>query len=752
MSLTHIADIAGIVGAVLGIGAVIAGLARWWRRRGALLARIETEGLRVLRAAVTARPMLEADGFEGRASELEQLARLMANSSGPIWVTGPPQAGKSWLVSHHLHQAGLSKRAARFELRSETDFQGLLEGLSMFLRASGAPAMRSDVSTRKLTVTDRAEQLSQALSAAGLVVFLDSYEQIGGAHEIHDLVKSLHESPGRPTVIIGTTDKPDWADEAAEVKLAAIEPAAGLKIIERVGADPKDADRLQQLTGGLPGLLELAGAQSARGEFEPGARIWQTDARHLARALLAHAFAAGSPGMQRLWIGLCLLPAAASRETAEATSGVDQFDEAWGELVRNGALEPRQDRAELHPLARQIGCARPSPRRAPARALARGIAQYYADFVEEEDEYPSTVLAEMENVLAAAALAYRNRQWATLWRIGVTLDPLLSHAGGRRVREALLYLCHQAARLAKDKERRAEFAYALGRTRELRGDPGRADDWHRESLSLSRETGERSSEGLALASLGRLAHLQGRLPQAESKYRDALRIQRSLDMRAEESDTRRRLGLLALDRGSLAGARRASEKSLELARALNSGTLQSNALHALGLIEAAAGSADAAAARFQESLDAARTAEDKAAQAAALVGLGAAARAQGNLDQAQRLCQESLALAETVESPGAAWRARAELARVASERGDLDQAGALCEESLAEVRETGDVPGEARLLWDMARLAEKQRDPRAAAERLRDAVAMFDEMGLVDRDEAREELDRLRKDLQTQGH
>jgi hypothetical protein len=50
-------------------------------------------------AGLGARPPVNTEGFLAREAELARLNQLVTDGKRIIWVTGPTQAGKTWLVS-----------------------------------------------------------------------------------------------------------------------------------------------------------------------------------------------------------------------------------------------------------------------------------------------------------------------------------------------------------------------------------------------------------------------------------------------------------------------------------------------------------------------------------------------------------------------------------------------------------------------------------------------------------------------------
>ncbi len=84
-------------------------------------------------------------------------------------------------------------------------------------------------------------------------------------------------------------------------------------------------------------------------------------------------------------------------------------------------------------------------------------------------------------------------------------------------------------------------------------------------------------------------------------------------------------------------------------------------------------------------------------------------------------------------------------------RGRVEQAEQLYWQSLRVEREVGARPGEALTLAQMALLAEDQGRLAPAVERMQQALAMLEEMGMRQKEQARQDLERMRQRLAEEG-
>jgi len=656
--------------------------------------------------------MVPTVDFRDRERELERLRELVKEGRGVLWVTGPSQAGKSWLISRHLKARDAEGGAARFELREKPLVEGFFEGVNAFLREREEDGFNAALRSPHLDVEGRAARLCQVLRGGAWVLLLDSFESVAEDAEWERVVKVMQEgSLDGSVVFVGSRVMPEWGDRQAELALGPMDEEEGKGMLAESGVRGDAADELFERTGGLPGALEVAGALAADRGAGDVLRDVKGAAGEIGESLLAETFEAAGEGAKRLWAGLCVLPGAVMRQTGEALCERDDFAEAWSELVRRKLLEPGEERAELHPLARTVGEARLRGMVEWEEECGRRIADFYAQFAEEKKEDRAAVEGELENVLAAARLAFRYGEWDALWQIGDRVVPLLLLTGRWATGEELVRLYGEGARDAKEPAR----------------------------------------ELLSLGELANLAYRRGDLPAAEERYAAVLTAAQTRQMRKEEGTTLHQLGMVAQARGKLDEAEGLYRESLEIKREVRDRPGEASTLHNLGALAQQRGKLDEAEGLYRESLEIEREVGSRPGIAMSLHQLGRVAQDRGKLEEAEGLYRESLEMKREVgDRPGEA-AALHQLGMVAQDRGKLDEAEDWYKQSLEIEREVGNRPGEARTMAQMALLAEKQEDLKLAVERMEKACAMLEEMGLAEQEKAREHLDRLKRRLRKEG-
>jgi len=747
--LPFASDLVTLIWAAIALAVAVVGLLRLRRarRKAAREAHESAPEQEAPLAGLTARPVMRAQGFKDREAELARLGDMMAQGNGVVWVTGPTQAGKSWLLSRYMLDNGLARRAGRFELRHGHRLLDVLEGINSFLCRQGENGFGAACGNPNLADVDRLGPLVHVLSRGKWVIILDSYEQVADSPELRKLVEVMQQDLVGSTVFVGSRVMPEWGDREAEIEVRAIEEQAGKELVREAGAPAEAADDLYRAVGGLPGALKLAGALAQERGASEVARDVKGAAGDVGEKLLAETFEAASEGARKVWAGLCLLPAPVTREAARAMCALDGFDEAWAELVRRKLLEPGAERAELHPLARAIGEARLGDMGAWPRACGKRGAAFYSEFAEKKGHDRLAVEPELENLLAAARLAFQYAEWKALWRMGIALGEALDRAGRWAARDELLRLSYEGAGRAANRGARARFSHNLAIALQQRGDVEGAERLCRESLAIAREMGDRPGEAKTLHQLGIVAETRGDLQEAERLYRESLGIEREVADRPGEGATLHQLGTVAHTRGDLQEAERLYRESLRIERKVGDRPGEADTLHQLGIVAQIGGDLQEAERLYGESLRIKREVGDRPGEAKTLHQLGTVARISGDVQEAQRLYQESLGIERQVgDRQGEAMTLHG-LGILAQRSGDVQEAQRLYRESLGIEREVGDRPGEARTLAQLALLAEDQGDLPLALQRMEKAAAMFEEMGLAERGKAKEDLERLRRRL-----
>ncbi len=756
----------------------------WFRRRQ------ETKAGTL--AGVSTRPWPRTDGFRDRGTELQELGQCLGQR-GVIWVTGPTQAGKTWLVSQYVRAQQLEQRAACLEVESTHDLEAVLAGINCFLCGKGQWRYNTECHGTSRAPRDKIGPLLEVLDKDGhrWVIVLDSFERIERDKDARELVKAMQRSLSKCTVVVVSHVMPGWATEAPkppEIQLGPIEEAAGRALLSQSGLAGRglDLDELYDLVGGLPGALErLVVLVDSRG---PDAVRNQLKTRlDVGKWVFGAVFEDANPDTKKLWTGLSLLPGPMTYDTAEKICELGAFSECWDSLQQWKLLMPADGGWQLQPLARAVGGANLSARAGWAEECGCKAANVYADFAENQAQDRAVVERELGNILAAASLASQYRQCEELWRIGRAMNKPLDEVGQWPARQKLLGLCYRAARDAKDDARRMEFAYELGLVVQDGGKLKEAQQLYRESLDAARKLGNKPTEIRSLHGLGWVAQLRGKLDEAVKSYRESGQIAESEGDKRALARSLHQQGTVARRRGKLTEAEELYQKSLEISQGLPHRIDVAHTRHELGIVARLRGQLEKAGTLFEESLRIEQQAGHRPSEATtlyelacvdllrgdhneahrrcsnsleitqqvgmgmqeprALLLLGMIAHERGDPDTAEKHCAGALEKALAVEDRPGEGMTKLRLGLLAQERGKLNEAQQLYKEAGQIAREVGSPVDEARAIAETARLAEKQGDLKSATRGMNEACQMFEEMGLAETEKAKTDLARLRDRL-----
>ena len=288
-----------------------------------------------------------------------------------------------------------------------------------------------------------------------------------------------------------------------------------------------------------------------------------------------------------------------------------------------------------------------------AQVLRRRHAEYFLALAEKAE--PELSGAEQERWLEWLEAEHNNLRAALRWveesgeaEMGLRLGGALwrfwmvrgHYSEGRERLARLLSLAGASGRTAA----RAKALNGAGSLADSQGDYAAAHSLYEESLTISRELGDKRGIAAALNGLGIVAWYQGDYAAARSLYEESLAIRRELGDKQGIAKSLNNLGLVALGLGDYAAARPLYEESLAIIRELGDRQLIA---YSLGNLEnVALGKPDYVAARslYEESLEILRELGDKGGIAESLTNLGSVACKQGNYVAARPLYEESLAI------------------------------------------------------------------------------------------------------------
>lgn len=244
----------------------------------------------------------------------------------------------------------------------------------------------------------------------------------------------------------------------------------------------------------------------------------------------------------------------------------------------------------------------------------------------------------------------------------------------------------------------------------------RAEALCKESLALSRETGETTDIANALFLLGRLARNRCQYAVARTHLQEAVALFKGVNNPRQSSLCLAELALVLVPQGEYSRARVLLEESLVLARASGDESLEAWALYQLALTLFLS-QADFSKARIlaEESMAHYVSMGDHWHVAYCLNLLGELHLAQGEVAQARKLFEQSLATFKEMGSRVDMAEFQVSLARVLVVLGDVVTARALYQESLAILVEIDDKEPIPACLEGLGTVMTRQGAPQEAA-------------------------------------
>jgi len=261
----------------------------------------------------------------------------------------------------------------------------------------------------------------------------------------------------------------------------------------------------------------------------------------------------------------------------------------------------------------------------------------------------------------------------------------------------------QAVRLYQDLADKPGQAYALnhlGLVQQETGDYPAAMASHELALALARDAGDPLAEAVSLTDLALVQQLIGDFAPSAAGYQRALALFRTIGSEFDEADVLCELGGVQRQTGDYAAAVASQREALELFRRIGDRLGQGWALDELALVQQLTGDYEAAAAAVAQAIELFRDLGSRH-------GLAMALNTGGELAARTSAAEE-------------AWRYHSE--------------------ALAIARELGARPVEARALAGIGRSL-LHRDPAEAAGYLRDALAIFRQVGSPAAQGVRDTLD-----------
>jgi len=759
-------------------------------------------------AAARARSMLEQsfghvpdvdEPFTGRKDQLRQISQWVHQArvspeAGPVVVVlhGPSGSGRSALALHAARQLRDQFRGACVvDVRgAATDEPPLSarDALLHLLNRFGAP--REQLLFRERPSHEQhlrrlSEQYQKHLTGVPVVIVLNDATD-------PDLIRALVPRHSESLVLVTTAEPMDLPAPGARVHTLAVEPLdsdASYELLTAYAAyaapgalDPRAAEAVRRLCGGLPLALRVAGsALGHRSVARLAADLAVYGPQDPVDRVLALRYHDQPDASRRLLRRLALAGRASLGGAAAAAllaTDEQEADRRLRELADAGLItHVRGSRYRLHDLVRSFANDRlldeeePAERAAAHERLIRNYAELAGSVIRLVEGRTSTRADFSAN--AAARHGFTSLDLALRWLDDESsfITAALRHVEGvdqRAVQHLLGALCDYCV-LRGDLYRLGEISDLAQRYQDLATAGGGASAQAPDSPALirsvqwrtgiaARQLGELdkarstlssvvnlyfdaqhpSGAARALSSLGITLQQQGNLPEAEEKLREALALQDGEDTRGDRAWTLHALAAVVRDACRLAEARSLLEESLVLHRESESANGQGWARLQFGQLLLRTGETARGKEQLHSAFDSFTATRDARGQAWATTQLARAELLDGNAQAAAQQLSDALVRHRACEDArGEAWSLYY-LGHTMEESGDLDAALRSLERARTMFSRMRDVYGLACARHHSARVTRDQRAARTgnlrnsgfARQLLQDARQDFHRIGV----------------------
>jgi tetratricopeptide (TPR) repeat protein/DNA-binding XRE family transcriptional regulator len=690
--------------------------------------------------AVTRGLPRDIGSFTGRESELARLLGTLASvaaGDGPpalCVIDGMAGIGKTTLAVHAAHRLAGNFPDGQFFLSLQAHTPGQPP-------VSPADALASLLATAGVAVQHippgleaRAVRWRDHVAGKRILLLLD--DAAG-----HEQVRPLLPGTAGSLVLVTSRRRLTALEDAAVVSLGTLSPAEAAALLVRLagradlapGSGP--AGEITRLCGYLPLAIGMLARQlqhhPARTAEELAAglaaardRLAVMRAENLSvAAAFDLSYAELTAGQQRLFRRLGVAPgpdidayAVAALDDTSVASARGQLDELYDHHL---ITEPAQGRYLLHDLLREYACALAAAGdTADAQTAAGRLVSYYAH--------------------AAAAASKHIATWTTAGGRPPPGPPPASAPPAADYQQAAAWLESERPNLHAAVDYAAAgamprhavaIATAMGGFLRARGHWDQAAEQYRTALSAARQAGDRPGEAGVLDELGLLQELTGDYDAATASLDGAIELFHDLGDLPGEAYARNHLGLVQTDIADYPAATASHRQALALARDAGDQLAVAVSLTDLALVQALTGDRPGAIASYQEALALLRDVGSEFDEADTLVGLGAVRRLTG--DYAAALADERQALdlfRRLGDRLGQAW-ALDELGQVQQLTGDYPAAAASAAEAIELLRDLGSPRDLAMALNSLGELSLRTSAPQEARRHHRHALTIARELG-----------------------
>lgn len=555
-------------------------------------------------------PKIPKHKIIGRESQLDQLKNdIFINHVSLVAIIGNPGVGKTTLVLKLIIDEEI-----RQYFWDEIFWAGLgkspdgMHHLSEWANALGIHPEE----LLKLKSDQWADRIKKAIGLKRILIVLDDIWE-------EDIAQHLISAGGSNCCFILTTRSLKIAREfpqANYLSLSELDHVKGFDLLSdlaptAVSADPKAAEDLIKLVGGLPLAITLIGhflekisltnqvrrIKDAINELQDVQKRLELSEYPLdpdyfpplgkgekisLKTVIAWSDTALDEITRSALHGLTIFPPKPHTFSEEAATEIlDVPARALDDLVDSGLLESYgSGRYSLHQTIYDYAKKEPS-----THTVLKLYVEYFLNFVRlNKKDYP-TINSELQNILTALNIAKSielNHQYV---EIVLALYEYLEGTGMYEKAKELVDTAYYYADESKDSNTLAGVLICQGRNQKVLGNYNNAEDLFRKSLILADENNDEPLKCAALEGLGVSLASQGNFNQVEGYWLQALEITKRLHLDEKTCDILQNLGALLIHMSRYEEARGYLWQCLTITREINYLLRESTALSNLASLE-----------------------------------------------------------------------------------------------------------------------------------------------------------------------
>jgi DNA-binding SARP family transcriptional activator/Flp pilus assembly protein TadD len=310
--------------------------------------------------------------------------------------------------------------------------------------------------------------------------------------------------------------------------------------------------------------------------------------------------------------------------------------------------------------------------------------------------------------------------------------------------EATLALAEEAAAIYRTLDDPRGQGAALDQIGMAQAGAGRTREalaYFREARTLYGDASDRHGAAETLSHSGIACWHLGRYPEAMDHLRRALSLYRDVGDRRGEAKTLNNLGKMRLSGGYHRDALENYQKSLQIFTELGAAQSQANVCHNIGGVYHYKGSYEEGLAAYRQALAIYRGIGDLPDEADVLTDIGAIYQSAEFYDESVAHYEKARIIAEEIGKPSVQVIALRGVADANRGSGRYGEAFEQYRTALAFAREIGDPYEEAKILEGIAETTLTTKGPYAARIMFRQALDIFDRLGVREAEAARIRLE-----------